>query len=506
MPENFNIKSDDIRAVARGQAVVEAQQMTDKACRVLSVSATCSVTPGEVFAGEARYAGKVRFDCLIVSDGKPDCISAVAEFSDKITATDIAAGMNPVIVPEIINTEASVTDGAIKLVAVVDTTAYAVKHCDRTVLTATDDGIYSEKCVVNYCTAVSELSESAYITDGMQGVKCDGVLSASAVAVLTGAVCDEDEVKATGTVYTTVSVRTDDGLIAQHRMVTPFVKSLSAPGVTSDNIAIASAAVTDCAATLAEDGDEKSLDLALTLKLDATVIGVCEKEAVSDVFSVDCELETACTDALVCLAEPTATVIDTADGQVALEKDRPEADNVLGVTNTFCNISSAKVENKCVSVEGLVGGDIIYYNAEHNSIDSVAFRLPFSMPLSLHTEMTDADVTACVTQVNVKVRRESVFDVKAEIAFTARLTTCKTVKIVESVKKGEAIPRPEASVIVHIARKGETLWQAARALCCAPERVEAQNDCKAPYSGGERLVNFCKRDRKPAAAAETAEQ
>ena len=140
-----------------------------------------------------------------------------------------------------------------------------------------------------------------------------------------------------------------------------------------------------------------------------------------------------------------------------------------------------------------MGGDIVYYNAEKNAVDSLSFRLPFSMPLSVHTDAKNAHVTACVTDVAVRVRRESVFDIKAEIAFTVMSSTPQSCRIIESVGMGEAIPRPDASVIIHIAKAGETLWQAAKALCCSPERVEQQNDATAPYAGGERLVNFCSK-------------
>ncbi len=491
MPENINIKSDDLSPIAHGQAVVEARQAVEGECRILSVTASCAVTPGEVFAGEARYAGKVKFDCIVMINGKIDCMTAVADFSDKIAAGAIAAGMSPVIVPEVVNTESSFDGGTVKLTAVIDTVAYAVMHCDCTCMKEPEPGVYVEKRAVEYCTAVSEPVETAYITDSMSDVKANDVLCSFSRAVVTGAECGDDEVKISGAVYTTIVVRTDDDLAASYRMVTPFIKSLSAPGVNSGNAAVACAAVIDSDATLSVEGEEKTIDLSVTLRLCATVIDNKRDEIAVDAFCADNEIETAYIDAKLCSTDPVATVIDGVDGQVALDDNRLAADNVMCVTNTFCTVSSAKTEDKRVCVEGLVGGDVVYYNAEKNAVDSIAFRLPFSMPLALHTDRDCADVTATVTDVNVKIRRESVFDVKAEIAFSARLSSCETVRAVQSVKIGEPIARPDATVIVHIAKKGETLWQAAKALCCSPERVAEQNTAQAPYAGGERLINVC---------------
>ncbi len=90
MPENNNIKSDELVSVARGQAVVEARQILERDCRVLSVTANATVAVSEVFTGEARYTGKVRFDCITLTENGVECVAAVAEFSDKITSTDIA--------------------------------------------------------------------------------------------------------------------------------------------------------------------------------------------------------------------------------------------------------------------------------------------------------------------------------------------------------------------------------------------------------------------------------
>lgn len=494
MSENNYVKSDKFAPVASGQAVVEARQMLEQDCKVLSVSATASVRPSEVFAGEARYAGKVRFDCLVLCDNRVECMSVVAEFSDKIAAPAICAGMNVVLMPETVNTEASLEGKTLKLVAVVDVKLCATSHSECNIMTVPDNGVFAEKKTIDYCTVRAETSEVVYITDSLANVKATEILCTCARATVTAMECADNEVKVSGTVYTDVIVRSDDGLISSCRIVTPYAKSLSALGASADSLALASVAVTESAATLAVEPDCSTVELSVTVLIDATVIGCGKTDAIVDVFCADNEIETSSAEMTVCSVEPQTTVTDTIDGQITLEKDRLAADNVLCVTNTFCQIAGARAEDKRVYADGLAGGDIIYYNAEKNAVDSIAFRLPFSMPLSVHTEACDVSVSAVLIDVSVRVRRESVFDVKAEAAFTVRQSSQKSVSVVESVKLGEPIARPNATVIVHIAKKGETLWQAAKALCCSPDRVTEQNSaCAAPYSGGERLINFCNK-------------
>lgn len=490
MPDNINIKSDEIVWIARGQAVVEARTPINGECKVLSVSASAVTTPSEVFAGEARYVGKVTFDCLVFVDGAVNSVTSVAEFSDKITSPDITAGTAVTLVPDIVNVEATIDGGTLKAVAVVDTAAVAVVDNEYLCIAQPDDGIYAEKRTISYSTACAEESETLYVTDSVGATRIKDIMFSTARAIVTNADATEGEIKVSGAVYTFAVVKTDDDSVSSVRIVTPFVKSVAAP-VHDGDTAFAVAHVTDSSATLI--AGENRIEIAATVRLNTTALTAVTCDVVTDVFCADNEIQTTDVTAKCVTVEPLCTVIDTVDGQVPIEADRLAADNVLCVTGTFCTLTSAKIDDRRVNVEGLVGGDIVYYNAEKNAADVLPFRLPFSMPLANHTDAEQVTAVATVTDVNVKIRRESVFDIKAEIAFTLMLSTASECECVSEVNKGEPIARPDASVIIHIAKAGETLWQAAKALCCSPERVEQQNAATAPYSGGERLINFCNK-------------
>lgn len=491
MSENINIKSDGIVSIARGQAVVEAKSPVEQECKILSASAWAVTTPGEIFAGEIRYNGKVTFDCLVLADNNIECVTAVAEFSDKITAADITAGMIVTLVPEVINVEATMDGGNIKLVAVVDTAAMTVVSREYNCLSVPDEGIYAEKRDVEYVTVSAEQSETVYIADSTAVNKVNGVVSAVGRVAIGSAEAADGEIKVNGTLYTDVLLRSEDGAITTCRIVTPFAKSIAALGAAEGDTAYATAAVTDNSVTYIEG--ENRIETSATVCINVIALSCRTVNAVVDVFCADNEIETKQITAVCRTTERFTAVTDTVDGQVPIAADKPAADNVVCVTGVTCTLSSVKIEDKRVIAEGLVGGDIVYYNAENNVCDSLAFRLPFSMPLSVHTDMTEVVATATVTDVAVRVRRESVFDIKAEVAFALRLSSEKECTFIENVKLGEPLPRPDASVIIHIAKPGETLWQAAKSLCCSPENVERQNACTAPYAGGERLVNFCKR-------------
>ena len=491
MPENIKIKSDELTEAARGQAVVEARHNLDGECRVLSASATAVTTPSEIFAGEARYVGKVKFDCLISVDGKIECISDIAEYSDKITSSNIDGDSVVTLMPEIVNVEATVDGGALKAVAVVDVCALAIAGGEHDCIAEPDEGIYAEKTSIDYCTVSARQTETVYLTDSAAITDVAEILCAASHAVISSAEASDGAVKVSGVVHTKVIVRNTDDTVSECKIVTPFVKDISALGVRDGDTAFAFAAITDSSAT--QDDGENNIELAVTMAISVVAMECRTAEIVADVFCADYEIEAATADIKCRTVEPMITVTDTVDGQIPIADDRLAADNVLCVSGAFCTLSDAKIEDKRICVEGLVGGDIVYYNAEKNATDCLSFRLPFSMPLAAHTDADSVEATAEVTDVNVRIRRESVFDIKADVAFTLRLSSAHDHRAVESVKLGDAIERPDATVIVHIAKDGETLWQAAKALCCSPESVTRQNEATAPYSGGERLVNFCNK-------------
>lgn len=490
MSENINIKSDRLTNIARGQAVVETRQPIESDCRILSVYARAVTAPSEIFAGEVRYVGKVTFDCLVKTDDAVECITATAEFSDKITSAAVSAGTSVVLIPEVVNAEASLDGGNIKLIAVVDTVVLAVIGEQCACLTETDDGIYAEKQRVNYCSLAAFLSETVYITDNISAGGAFEILFTNSRAAVTDVSASIDAIKISGAVYTDIAVKTAEGAVSAYHTVTPFVKDIAVSDVTENSVVFAYGCVADATAGItSSDG----VDLAVTLTLYAVAFDRKSCDAVIDVFCADYETEKA-TASLKCqTAQAFVSVSDTIDGQIPIPGDKPAADSVLCVSGAFCTLTAVKIEDGRVIAEGLIGGDIVYSNAEKNAVDSHAFRLPFSMPLSAHVDAQNVIATASVTNVSVRIRRESVFDIKADVTFMLLPTSDGECEFVESVKRGAELPRPDATVIVHIAKPGETLWQAARALCCSPENVLRQNGATPPYVGGEKLVNFCNK-------------
>ena len=113
------------KRIASAQTVAEARLLPAPGtviARVLSITAETKVGASEVFAGEARYGGRVDFTVLFVDvDGKNHTVAHSADFSDKIESPRIGAGMQASFSGEVLDTDVvNVSSSEIKLAAVVE--------------------------------------------------------------------------------------------------------------------------------------------------------------------------------------------------------------------------------------------------------------------------------------------------------------------------------------------------------------------------------------------------
>ena len=196
----------------------------------------------------------------------------------------------------------------------------------------------------------------------------------------------------------------------------------------------------------------------------------------------------------MCKPRLNATVTDRVEGSVTLEVNMPIADNILGMTAAKVTVSNAVAEaDDEMLVEGVVGGNVIYYCAEANSENSGAVELPFSLKVAVPGLRENDEVYVCaeVVAVTLKIRRGNEIDVRADVAFEIYAAGSSTKCVITDLSEGEARIIPSSAISVHVARPGETLWDVAKATGSTPELVMLQNpDLELPLKGGERVLVY----------------
>lgn len=476
------IKTEAIVKVGEGQAVV-AGRLTHSGgiIRILSATATCAVAPSEAFAGEVRYSGIVNFKCIALAESGCVAINGSSEFSDRINVDGSVVGAQLSCKVADVNVE-TVTDSEIRIAAVVDVNAYGNACAIAENVSSCDEDVCVKRVPLDYAALKCCKNDNVTVTDSCD-VKAVEVVSYSASVAVEKAYSAVDSINVEGKVYCFAVLATSDGLLTCVRLATPFVKEIAAAGVLEGDVVIANTCLASTACQF-ESGDPSKINFEYAIIIDACAYHTERAELISDAFCTANKLVLTSGETTVKKNCPIIVLDDVAEGNVALDGDRAAADTVLASPVKSVDVARVVVGDK-LTVEGVVCGDIIYHNAEKNEIHSVPFELPFAFDFQGEW-CGECEVVPTVTDVSIKVRRESIFDVKVSLNFAVSCVEIKTVSCLTKLERGEA-NGIAGGVRVHIARSGESVWDAAKSMGVRPEELDGAPET---YNGGERILVY----------------
>lgn len=479
--------------LAAGQAVIEARLLPAgfTVGRVLSASADVGVTPGEVFTGEARYSGKANFRVLVL-DGEGVCRSLdyVAEFSDKLTGEGITASTQPLLQACVLDTDIVVaTEHEIKLACVAEVRMFGVAGDSVSCLTSGGEGVYTHDDRLDFTRLSGRGTETQSFSDVVDATGIEELLFAESRCVVVKRVPDTDCVRVEGIVITDITGRSGDS-VRSLRQETPFTAEVATAGAHAGDICTAFASVTSSRAELTF-GEPASVACEFTLSFTCCTFTEDVLNPVCDAFSVTNELLISGESVKIPLPLGDETFFERVEGKVTLDDNMPVADKILAACGSRLGITDASASDGKLTVEGMAECSLIYCS-EDGQKASAAVQLPFSLTVSAPLKAGDVvSARGVVTGVDVKVRRDGSLEIKADIAVEYSACREEVKYIIADLALGEERALPTGAVGIHIARKGETLWDAAKALGATPETVLLQNpDITLPLAGGERVIAY----------------
>ncbi|MDR2202491.1 MAG: hypothetical protein LBP26_07050 [Clostridiales bacterium] len=490
-------KFDSLKRLCSSQAVVEAKLMPSSGvalAKILSIATDVTVSPGEVFAGEARYAGRVSFKVIFTDpDGAAHSMDYNADFTDKLVCDDITAKVRPSVSAAILDTDiVAVDEREIKLACVVEVNLDAVVCECADILVKGGENVYTHEDRFEYSRLTAESAENFTVSDVFRDVKYADVLLSEPRIVVTGACAGVDCAVVEGKIICDLVCECEDNMLTSYRGVTPFTQEVAAPGAEHGNLAVASASVGGYRISPESDGDSAAISADYTVVLDVKVFSQAEAAPVTDAFSVTHELLTERETLKICRSKLFICISDRVDGAVTLDQNMPLADNILAVTGSRLTLANVAAGAGKVTFEGVASCSIIYYAAESDSKNSVAVELPFSFTTNAAVREGD-EITAkgIVTAVAARIRRGNEIDIKADIEIEMRAAEVETRSVITRLALGEERALPTSAFGIHVAKGGETLWDVAKALGTTPEIVLLQNPkLSLPLSGGERVIAY----------------
>ena len=480
------------------QAVVEARLLSRGGVlisKVLSIATDCTVTPSEVFSGEARYQGRVSFKVIFIdAEGKNHSMDYNADFTDKLLSEGVSAGLKPLLSAVILDTDiVTVDERELKLACVVEVALDAVVSEDVNALIKGGENVYTHDDRVDFLRLVADNSVSFTETLDISELKSGKILLSEARAVTTDRRKGLDGVIVEGKIICDLTCEDEEGSIYSIHRVMSFLEEIPAPDIREGGFMFATCILNSHSVTVETDGEKNTAALEFVLTGFIRVLTDDLFHPIVDAFSVTNELKSIGQSLTICKNKYNGSFEDRVEGAVTLDINMPIADSILAVTGAKLNIASASATSDGhVTYDGIVSANIIYYSAETNVKSSVAVELPFSFTTAMDAVIGDT-VTArgCVTNLATKILRGNEIQIKADIEVEVLISGSETKYIMTDLILGEERVLQTAAFSVHVAKGGETLWDVAKALGMTPEIVLTQNPgLSLPLAGGERVMAY----------------
>lgn len=490
---------DTYAKLGTGQAVVEARLLPKPETRIAKVlSTSCSVGIGsaETFTGEARYLGRVNFKVLFeTADGNVEVLDYNADFSDKLEAKPATAATKTHFTATVLDMDITAAEeDVVKLAAVIEVTLYGCEREDVKYLSRGSENLYTHEDRVKCCTLVAQSDEMFVVSDSVTDLGGYEILAAEAEVFTYKREADDDSVTLEGEASVNFMLREKNGgSLSDKRIRIPVSQQCRADGVRRGDTVTGEMCVKNIAISTSEGGEDSVSEIELTLKSDLLIFRDGEITPCVDAFSLENELLPTVRSVEISIPKGDVCVDDVVEGSVTVDEKLPLADTVLGTFGARVNISNVTAHDGKAVAEGMLGCNVVYFNAEHGSSNTVFAQVPFSLDLNCPfiSEGDSVSAVAGVKDVNVKIRRGNELSVRADVCVTLMPRYNCVSAVISEIKLGEAKQPREAALSVHIAKKGETAWEAAKALELTPEDVIAQNpDVVMPCAGGERLVAY----------------
>ncbi len=288
-----------------------------------------------------------------------------------------------------------------------------------------------------------------------------------------------------GDIYIRIFAQSDDGQCFGQLFSHTFSTEIADENVTSESDVDIDAYVKSAELSLA-DGDKRLIISDISLSFCGAQSLPIETETISDAFSTTHEIvirrsEEAVTEGFCCrsLREKIAGKV-TPDGGI---------NEVFGI---LCPSISASVvtNNGAYNLDGVVQADILYQTNEDVTRGQTV-ELPFSINLPLENKC-DSQITAEINVVNAAYKaRGAELELVFETVVNVKGVSEKTICITSDIEMGAEKEASDVAISLYIVRKGETLWDVAKALNADEETLLRQNkDVPLPLNGGEKIILY----------------
>lgn len=187
---------------------------------------------------------------------------------------------------------------------------------------------------------------------------------------------------------------------------------------------------------------------------------------------------------------PPITVCEKVSNRAVID-EIPVGANLCAVCCEKAEIAQTERVGGKIKIMGAADLSLIFVDAD-GGIFSRKTEIPFDSEFESSVPQ-EAALRVCAIAENGRARLVSLTEVQAEvqIVFTVYAWQTEQITFVKSALSQGQKPTPEYAISVFIPVKGEQLWETAKRLSVAPEKLaETNRDLVFPLTGEERIVVY----------------
>jgi hypothetical protein len=463
--------------------------MVARATEIISVTALAKVLSCEALAAEARVSYKITYKVIYkAEDGGINCHEENHEGMHPVKSD----ALNP---KSVLNLSVGVVSlehsgvSALKARAAVEIKGYAVNEFSFETPNAPEN-VYTKNVPVTV-ENIEVIKESEIIATGDFDFKegIEKILTYDTQIVLKSVAMATElcEIKGDSITYLTYVA---NGSLGHRTLVTPFETEILAPAVTpfSQSFCFAHAASTTL--TLSNDNDMSSIKSEVVVTIKGFAINKQEVEIFADAYSPKKELEIGFDDAVVEDNACIAGVVEKFNGLVRLTENKPKIRTVAAVfAPSIGAISAINLDN--LTVEGIMTIPVVYID-ENDKFAFEAAEMPYRFVVSRDFGCKEnISANATVVSLSARAKHNDEIEIFGELSIEVFASSERRVRFIERIAEVGEREQNDAAISLYIVKRGETLWDVAKALQSDEGTLLDLNpNINLPLGEGEKVLLY----------------
>ena len=469
-------------AVLKSQSIVEIRFSGQDIGEVAAVYPQVSLSSCETAAGRVTYGGRLVCTVVYTDDSGNLCrMQKGAEFSHHCDDDSLTPASTALCTLSCDKAQIKRDGSSYLVAAVVGADISVFSSAERTFLSEAEGAILRRENKKLF-TAVTFSGESEVEDDF--DCNAEDVLIPSAEVLVTDSNCRAGAVEINGEIYLSLLAVRGGKPVCLDRII-PFKSEIACEDALLARKAVCRGEINEISvnAKINEDSGKCGVELVAQLAFNGRYYDEEEVSLITDAFSCENKLELTFAEENVTPCTEIKVYTERVSGLCATKAKLDYSCAFLAAA-----LPRAEFARSSDGIEGSVSATLLY--EQNGEIHSTEVNLPFAVNLSgLNPGCNEINVAVC--GVNIRQRSEGECEAEAVLKISAADCENHNITYLSDAKEGESCKVNDSAISVYIPAAGDGLWDTAKKLLQAPERIQSTNpDLKFPLSGKERILVY----------------